>query len=211
MDGSGSQTADIRSTDGDKEDEHPPHNMAEVVEKLEQRIGDEGLTLDDGLEALGRRSFGPVIAAIGLITLSPIGALPGVPYFTSTLLVLFCAQIVFGSRRIWVPRWITSRSITADQARKGLPRLHRAAEWIDGIVVPRLQIVFGPILDRLMAFLCILLGLAMFIGAFVPFGAGPPALGITLIGLAFVNRDGVLLILGLIAPFLVTLGIFLVV
>ena len=47
--------------------------------------GDE-LRVEDLLEAYGTRSFGPLIAILGLIALSPIGAVPGIPALLGLLI-----------------------------------------------------------------------------------------------------------------------------
>ena len=54
-------------------------------EAIDAADGDE-LRVEDLLEAYGTRSFGPLIAILGLIALSPIGAVPGIPALLGLLI-----------------------------------------------------------------------------------------------------------------------------
>ncbi|MEQ4538006.1 MAG: exopolysaccharide biosynthesis protein [Billgrantia sp.] len=94
---------------GDTEDEpREPHNLIELIETIEAIETPSGkLRFDAVLEAIGRRSFGPLLLLAGLVTLAPvISGIPGVPSLMGMFTFLVCAQLLVGRRTFWLPAWL---------------------------------------------------------------------------------------------------------
>jgi len=51
-------------------------SLQQMLPQLCDAATDEGVSVDAMLEAVGRRSFGPLILLAGLVTLSPVGDIP---------------------------------------------------------------------------------------------------------------------------------------
>ena len=102
-----------------KQDQEP-RTLSQLLDRIEETANrDEQISLDAILEAVGHRSFGPVLLLAGLVMLAPIiGDIPGVPSIMGVLVVLTAGQLLFHRQRIWLPRWLLKRSVKASCARR---------------------------------------------------------------------------------------------
>jgi hypothetical protein len=154
--------------------------------------------LDDILEMIGRRSFGPILLVAGLVTLAPlVGDIPGVPTLMALLVILVSGQLLAGRRRIWLPRFLRERSVTRPGLEKILDRLEPPARFIDRFFHPRLSfLVMGPG-GHLIAISALLVALVMPMLEFIPFSATLAGAALTAFGLSLIARDGFLAIVSL--------------
>ncbi|ROU01408.1 exopolysaccharide biosynthesis protein [Marinobacter sp. R17] len=163
----------------------------------------ERVAVDDILEAVGYRSFGPVVLVAGLITLAPlVGDIPGVPTLLALLVVLTAGQLLFRRQHIWLPGWIVKRRLPTDKLRKGLAWSRKPARGIDRWTRPRLTLfVEGPGL-LILSLACVAVALAMPAMEVVPFSANGGGAALVAFGLAMIARDGAVALFAL----LVTVG-----
>ena len=84
--------------------EHKPLETL-LDEAIDAADGDE-MKLGDILEAFGSRSFGPVIAILAIIVISPIGAVPFLPTLFAALILLIALQLLAGRSSPWVPDFV---------------------------------------------------------------------------------------------------------
>ncbi|MBR9825655.1 MAG: exopolysaccharide biosynthesis protein [Alphaproteobacteria bacterium] len=162
--------------------------------------GPDFVSVADILSALAHRSYGPLLLLPALISVLPIvGALPGVTWTMSALSLLVSLNFLFSRRSLWLP--------SALRAIK-FPRrtFEQAVEWcrpwlrrLDGFIHPRLNLMLGPPWPFLVAILCVLLSLAMFVASVVPGGVVIPALGIVFLAIGLTTHDGLILLLGILA------------
>lgn len=176
------------------------HNDATNMEQLLDQIrksatGSEQVSVNAILNGVGERSFGPVVLLAGLITIAPlIGDIPGVPTILGMVVLLTLGQLLFRRHSIWLPTWISHRSVPQDKLLKGLDWLQKPARFLDRWTGPRLVfLVDGPGL-YVMAILCILVAMAMPAMEVVPFSANGAGAALMTFGLAIVARDGLLAI-----------------
>lgn len=172
-------------------------SLTDILGRLRSRTDGKGLSIGEAMGALGTRAFGPVIAALGLVAASPLGAVPGLPMLLAALLILLCAQILIGKRRFWLPASLERRWVDADSARRAFDRLTGVARVVDRLIKPRWCGLFTTLAERLIALLAIALAASMVPLELVPFGVALPALALTLLGLSLTNYDGFLLMIGI--------------
>ena len=59
-----------------------PSNLEDVLDEIASKCDDDdtpdSLTLDELLDSVGRRSYGPLLLVIGLFAISPATILPGI-------------------------------------------------------------------------------------------------------------------------------------
>ena len=171
-------------------------NLEQLLERLGDAKGDRGrVTVDAMLDEIGHRSFGPLILFAGLVTLSPIGDIPGVPSIIAVFVVLICGQMLAGRKYFWLPQWLLKRSVSQKRFDKALGWLQRPAAWVDRLIRPRLAAVTGVAGRRAIAVTCLIIGLALPLMDFVPFSASGGGTALTAFGLAVIAHDGVLAIL----------------
>ena len=175
-----------------------------MLQQLCDAATDERVTVDAMLEAVGRRSFGPLILLAGLVTLSPVGDIPGVPTMVAVLVLLLSAQLLWGRSSFWLPGWLLRKSIARTKMTKSIGWLERPARFIDRFLRPRLSMFVEGFAVRVIATVSLLISLAMPVMEVIPFSASGAGAALTAFGLALIARDGLMALLALI--FTVTTG-----
>lgn len=176
--------------------QNDPTNMQQLLNQIrESASGARQVSVGDILNGVGERSFGPVVLLAGLITIAPlIGDIPGVPTMLGMIVLLTLGQLLFRRRSIWMPSWISQRSVPRDKLLKGLDWLNKPARFLDRWTGPRLTfLVDGPGL-YMMAIICMAVAMAMPAMEVVPFSANGAGAALMAFGLAIVARDGLLAI-----------------
>lgn len=155
--------------------------------------GGGSVTLDEILEAVGRRSFGPLLLLAGLVVLAPlVGDIPTVPTIMAVLVLLVAVQLLLRRDEFWLPDWLLRRSVERKKVRKAVLWLRRPAGWVDRVLRPRLTALTGDTGAVAVAVSCILIALAMPPMEFVPFSANVAGAALTAFGLSLITRDGLL-------------------
>jgi hypothetical protein len=163
------------------------------------------LTIADIVAVLRDRAFALLVVLLGLLNCLPMP--PPVPLVCGLLLAFVAAQIIVGRATPWLPRALLGRSIArSDVARaveRALPALRRLERWSK----PRMAVFETPLALRLVGVLLFALALGLLFAAPVV-GQMPLGLAVCLVGLGFVERDGVLVLAGLVVgAFGVTLSL----
>ena len=165
----------------------------------------EKVTLDALLDAVGRRSFGPLLLMAGLITLAPlVGDIPGVPTIMGIFVVLTAGQLLFHRDHFWLPGWMLKRSVKRKKLCKALDWLRKPARWVDRWLKPRLTIFIRTAGVHVIAAVSVAIGLAMPAMEFVPFSANGAGAALTAFGLSLIADDGLLAVIALV----ITVGTF---
>ncbi|MFP4251147.1 MAG: exopolysaccharide biosynthesis protein [Guyparkeria sp.] len=175
----------------------PPRNLGDLLQRIAQVASErDEVYLGTIMDALGTRSFGPVLLLIGVILVSPLSGLPGMPTTMGVGLVLISLQLVMGRDVFWLPRWLLDRHISSARLRRALAWLDRPARFIDWWLRPRLSLLASNGGALLIAAICLVLGLAMPVMELVPFSATAAGLAVVAFGLALVALDGLFVLFG---------------
>lgn len=173
------------------------------LEQLLDRINKEAvegnrISLDAILDAVGRRSFGPLLLVAGLVTLAPIiGDIPGVPTLMGIVVLLTAGQLLFRRDHFWLPQWLLRRTLPRDKLCKMLKWLRPPARFLDRLTRPRLVVFTGGVGSYAIAIVCIVVALMMPATEVVLFSANVVGLVLTLFGLALIAHDGFLALIAL--------------
>lgn len=153
---------------------------------------DPTVTVGEIVHRLGRRSFGALLFIFAAPNWLPLP--PGSSTFLAAPLVLLGPQIAVGVRGPWLPRFVDERSLDraklAGAIRKLIPTLQR----VEMVSRPRLVFLFGPVGDRLIGLTVTALSLVLLLPIFL--GNMAPAAAIAALGLALIQRDGILALIG---------------
>lgn len=153
------------------------------------------MTVDGVVAHFGRRAFGAALFIFAAPNLLPLP--PGSSTVLGWPLLLIAPQLVIGAKDPWLPRRIGNHAV-ATSFIDGVCR--RVAPWvarIERITTRRLGFLFGFPGDILLGLVCTLLAAVLILP--LPLGNLLPALAVSLLGLALVQRDGLLAIAGYLA------------
>ncbi|GGY62582.1 exopolysaccharide biosynthesis protein [Marinobacter zhanjiangensis] len=175
-----------------------PANLQQVLDRISQSaLGHRRVTFGDIIDTVGSRSFGPVLMTIGILLLSPISGIPGVPTLSGLLILFISAQILILNEGFWLPAWILERPLPSDKLLKGIRFLEPAAHFIDARLHARLTpVVRGPG-SYLLGSVCMVIACAMPLMEIIPFSATAAGFALAVFGLAMISLDGLLALLGL--------------
>src|SRR5690606_3800461 len=114
-------------------------SLGDVLNRLDlaQKDG-EVVRVEALLEAVGRRSFGPMLLVPGLLVLSPLSGVPGVPTLSGAIVLLIAVQLLVGRKYFWLPGWIVNRSISYKFFKRSLNALRPLARVVDKVLRQRM-------------------------------------------------------------------------
>lgn len=158
--------------------------------------GDGPVSVDDIDDALGQRSFGPVLLTAGLIGLTPLGGVPGVPTALALIVALTSIQLFLGREGFWLPGFIRERSIKRERFDKAIGFLRKGARWVDRVLRARLTWLVDPPMTRVIALVCVLIALTMPPLEVIPFANTATTAALSVFGLGLLARDGLVIGIG---------------
>jgi hypothetical protein len=151
------------------------------------------LTFAGLIKVLGINSHTLVIFVFSLLNMIP-GA-PGYGGIVALAMFGFAAAMLLG-RPLRLPRFIGDRRVPVKLLLKLLARLLRYSQWLARISFSRLQSLTGPRTGRPFALIVMVLCLPMVVP--IPFMNAIPNVGVALMCLSRLNRDGLGLIIGIV-------------
>jgi hypothetical protein len=155
----------------------------------------ERLTVREIMAVLQDRAFALLIVLLGLPNCLPMP--PPIPLVCGLLLALVAIQIVFGREAPWLPRQLMNRSMARSDVERAVGRAVPAFRRLERISRPRMTFLDTPLALRLMGAVVLILSLGLlFAPPFV--GQIPLGLAVCLVGLGLVERDGLVVVGGLV-------------
>jgi hypothetical protein len=143
------------------------------------------------MQQLGERSFG-----LTLFIMAVIAFIPGASTVMGVLIAWPAVQMMLGHDVAALPRLIVRKQIDVEKLARIIGIVAPRLEWVERLVRPRWRTPFETT-KRLTGAVMLLLGLSLI--SPVPFSHVLPALVIMLLALAYLEEDGVALVVALIA------------
>jgi hypothetical protein len=156
--------------------EHPGHRIS--VEELSQKFGG--------------RAIGALLFVFGLACMLPLP--PGATTIFGFPLVLLAPQLIIGASAPWLPAGVKHRTVSTVDLQKGLPRLIRMLRKVEAVSKPRLVFLFNAVGERLIGLICLALALVLILP--IPGGNILPAMAVSALAFALIQRDGVIALIG---------------
>jgi hypothetical protein len=175
-------------------------DLKDLLDRLEEAAEERPrLSFSAMLDAVGRRSFGPILLLAGLIVLAPlVGDIPGVPTTIGVFVLLTVGQILFGRKHIWLPKWMLKRSVTRGKMKKVLGWARKPAKFVDRLTRPRLDAMVQPPMSHVVASMSMVVALGMPFMEVVPFSANAAGAILALTGLSLIAEDGLLALIAMV-------------
>lgn len=170
-------------------DYHQP--LSEVLQEVAD-LPSERISVAELMERFGGRAMGAMLLIFGLLCLLPLP--PGGTTIFGLPLLLLSPQLVIGRHAPWLPQRVRRRTVRLDDMRATLPRVIRWLRRVESFSQPRLTFLFGSVGERLIGVICTLLAFVLIL----PIWGGNflPATAVTVLSLALILKDGILLLAG---------------
>jgi hypothetical protein len=169
-------------------------SASDVLLELVRAFPRERISIQDLIDGLGDRSWGFALLLFGL--LSAIAIIPGLATLTAVPLFFFGLQMLIGYRTPWLPNLIAKRDLGRADLEKAIVAGKPIMQQIERICRPRLTFLIGRSSERVLGLLVFVL--AMIIALPGPFTNFPPGMAIVFMSIAIIERDGLMLLAGLI-------------
>ncbi|MCS7173825.1 MAG: exopolysaccharide biosynthesis protein [Armatimonadetes bacterium] len=185
---------------------HVPPEERPLSELLEEALTAEDgrvITVREIADRIDERGFGFALILLALPTLIPVLP-PGTSGAVGCLYVLLAIQMALGRERPWLPRRVLDYRLS-HRAVEGLrSRGVRILRYLERFSRPRWTPIGDAALLRLCAAFILAMGVVLFLP--LPFLNTLPGLAALAIGVGLLNRDGILLSVGIgIALFVLSL------
>jgi hypothetical protein len=167
----------------------------------------ERISVGDILDALDARAFGLVTLMFSIPSIIPMP--PGVPTVVGIALLIVSVQMVFGRQELWLPRFLTKRSFPRPVLVSAMEKFSPRIETIEKIASPRLMFLTGR-MGTILIGLVVLFMAVVLILPLPPGGNFPPALACAVLGMGLAERDGIIVLVGLVASIAATAAVWVV-
>ncbi|WP_247229057.1 exopolysaccharide biosynthesis protein [Yoonia sp. F2084L] len=192
--------ADMKSYQADHVPDTAPvlRGLTDIIDQVIDLAQAERISLRDVLRTIGDASFAPILLLPALAVATPLS---GIPLFSTTmgiLIFLIAGQMLLRRENLWLPGWILRREVKGQLVRDGFIKLYPVARWIDARTERRMRIVARRPLVFVPQVLCLLSGMVMPVLELVPFTSSIMGVGVALLALGMLTRDGLLTMIGMI-------------
>lgn len=161
--------------------------LVDICEHREDRISVETLT-----QKFGGRAIGALLFVFGLACMLPLP--PGATTIFGFPLVLLAPQLIIGASAPWLPQGVKQGTISTAHLKEGLPRAIRMLRRVEAVSRPRLTILFGAVGERLIGLVILALALVLILP--IPGGNILPAMAVSALAFALIQRDGLIALIG---------------
>jgi hypothetical protein len=172
-----------------------------VLQKLHDEMPADHFTLSWLMGSLRTRSFGIIMLLLALVAIAP-----GVSIVAGLLLVIPAFQMIAGKPAPIFPRRIAVHPLPSRHFAAVVQRAVPILRYLERIIHPRWHTPFEAT-KRLVGVVVVILS-ATLVFSPIPLSNVVPALVIVLISLAYLEQDGLLLSIALLAALIVLLGAF---
>lgn len=170
-----------------------PTRTSELLRDFAHALDSDRVTLAEIVSGLGDRGLGVLIAIFALPNILP-STVPFGNVATGIPPLVFAVQLMLGVDHLILPGFLARRKIGTHWLKALAPRVADVLSWFERLLTPRMEWVTGPRAERIVGVIAIVLALVSTLP--IPFGHNLPALGLVLIGLGLIERDGLAILIG---------------
>lgn len=178
-----------KTLDIDRQNEE---QTSELLSRVLSELKGDSIRVGSLLYKLRRRSFGGVFLLLATLSL-----IPGISLIAGFMMMVPAFQLIIGFRSPLLPKLLRERRINVTQIQKignkVVPWVQRAEHYIK----PRWPVFTSPSLLAITGISIIVLGLVITIP--LPLCNFAPAIAVALLSFGLLERDGLLIFIGLIA------------
>lgn len=171
--------------------------LADVLERCAHGSGAEEprekVSLGTLIEALDERAFGLGILILALPCAVPF--LYGIPQIVALPMLALAGQLALGREHPWLPEGLAKRNVSVGGLRQVVGRAQRTIGFIERLAAPRLAVLSDGFGARVVGGLMLIPTASILVP--LPLTNSTPAIGVGIAAVGLLERDGLLIILGL--------------
>ncbi|TNE57881.1 MAG: exopolysaccharide biosynthesis protein [Alphaproteobacteria bacterium] len=179
-------------TDSQKAQSHKPDSTTDLLRRIAEACEGDTLTIGSLVDQLSGRGFGVVQLVLALPVCIPF--LYGIPQAVAVPMIFVALQIATGRQTLWLPEKARSKSITKESLANLAERAAKYVGWFERIARPSLIWATHGTAERIAgAFMTIFCASIL-----VPLPATNtvPGIGVAIMSIGFLERDGRLVLIG---------------
>ena len=185
------------------------HQLNEVVDDAVEHAEGEQVRIGQLLDTIQSRGYGPLLLIPSLISISPLGAIPGMSMVTGSLIILIASQMIFRPGHPWIPHRLEEFRFPKQRLEGMQKKASPWLKWLDTWIHERWTFLSVGPMHYVLAALMILTSVTYFPLAFVPLGVMIPGLTNTLLSVGITTRDGGVICVGLLSAGASAVALFL--
>ena len=166
---------------------------SDVLKSLLENNSDEWFTVEQICAGLGTSSFGVSLLAFSIPEVVPI-PIPGISAIVALPTAVVSAQMIAGQKELRLPKWVLRRKVPRKALAAAIHAVLPVLKRLEKGAKPRGPWVSSPLTQRLLGIFIFVL--ALFIALPIPATNMPPAIAIFVTSLGMVERDGLLISVG---------------
>lgn len=170
-----------------------PRPISEILLTLKDQMPAERVRTFDLLEALHERGFGVLMFIFALPAAIPLPGL-GVNVIIALPLLFITVQQAMGRHSIWLPNWIKKTSISRERFEAIVDKSLPFVKKIEFFIHPRLGFMTRGVFCVFIGIFGLVLTLSICIP--LPLTNTVPAIGIALMAVGAIMRDGLAVVVG---------------
>lgn len=174
----------------------PPPRLSEILAELAGDDSRDRISVHDMVETMRARAFGALLLIFAFPNILPTP--PGTAGILGLPLIFLSAQMMLGLDP-WLPGVIARRSMARSTFQALVLRITPWLLRAERLLRARMQLLAHPRAQRILGALCLVVSVALALP--VPFANMAPAIALCLIGLGVLERDGLWIVLGILAAF----------
>lgn len=185
----GSKLSGKGSEENDQQNDQP---ITDLLAALPQKLPEKTFRLHELLTALGSRSMSSTLLLLAIPQVLPT------PLFLANalglLLLALTVQMAMGRSAPWLPSWLLDKSFRHERLEMVCQRVVPVLRYVERFVRPRLAGVWAKN-TSLIALACVAIAMVSVVP--LPFTGWVPGWALLLIALGLLQRDGLLVLIGL--------------
>ena len=170
---------------------HEKQSTTELLLELAEQM-DETITIGDLVDQLSDRGFGLVQLILALPTCVPF--LWGIPQVVALPMLFIALQITVGRHALWLPEKVRARVIEREAMLNLAKQARKYVGWFEALARPRLTFLTHGAPERVFGFLMAIFCTSILVP--LPGTNTVPGIGVAIQSIGFLERDGLLVILG---------------
>lgn len=168
--------------------------ISDVLMDLNEALPEDRVTIANLLEAFHERGFGFVLLIFSVPMALPIPVPPGINVLLASPLILLTGQQAIGRHTVWLPESMKKRTIKSSKLRAVINASIPWFKKLERIVKPRMEFITRGVFSYLIGVLGLIMALSVCVP--LPMTNTVPSLGIALMSVGVIMRDGLAVLVG---------------